>query len=197
MPEENSAPEIASDDKLLFGASDRVELLATIVMSLAAIFTAWAAFQSAKWSGEQATAFSKAGAARTESTRFDTRAGQLIAIDVNVFTAFAAAINDDRNEGLIEFGPGIPYRPLDGTLSGFWYERVRPEFRPAFDAWLELFANDRDNAPPTPFAMEEYVVADALFERSLSRVVQAKRSDKLRRTRKEAVRNSKGASVAP
>lgn len=151
-----------TDDKLLFGASDRVELLATIIMSLAAIFTAWAAFQSAKWSGEQAIAFSKAGATRTESTRFDTRAGQLASIDVSVFIAFADAINTDRSDGLIEFGPGIPYQPTEGTLSGFWYERVRDEFRPAFDAWLEIFATDRANAPPTPFAMDEYVVADAV-----------------------------------
>ena len=68
----------------LFDTSDRVELLATIIMALAAIFTAWAAFQSAKWSGEQATSFSKAGATRTESTRFDTRAGQLTSIDDNL-----------------------------------------------------------------------------------------------------------------
>jgi hypothetical protein len=151
-----------ADDKLILGASDRVELISTIIMSLAAIFTAWAAFQSAKWSGEQSIAFSKAGAARTESTRFDTRAGQLTAIDVNVFTAFADAVNSDSRDGLIELGPGVEFEPVEGTLSGFWYERVREEFRPAFEAWLVAFANDRANAPPTPFALEQYVVADAL-----------------------------------
>jgi len=155
---------MAEDQKRikLFGTSDRVELLATIVMALAAIFTAWAAFESAKWSGEQATSFSRAGASRTESTRFDTRAGQLAAIDVSTFVAFADAVNSDGAAGLIEFGPGIPYEPTAGTLSGFWAERVRPEFKPAFDAWLVVFAADRDNAPPTPFAMEEYVLADAI-----------------------------------
>ena len=150
-----------ADDKLLFGATDRVELVATIIMSLAAIFTAWAAFQSAKWSGEQATNFSKAGASRTESTRFDTRAGQLASIDVSVFIAFADAVNSDANEGLIDLGPGVDFEPTEGTLSGFWYERVRDEFRPAFEAWLTLFTNDRSNAPPTPFAMEECTIADA------------------------------------
>ncbi len=151
----------ATEKQGLFRSSNRVELVATIIMSLAAIFTAWAAFQSAKWSGEQATSFSQAGASRTESTRFDTRAGQLAAIDVSVFVAFADAINSDRADGVIEFGPDIPYEPTDGTLSGFWYERVRDEFRPAFEAWLEVFTLDRANAPPSPFAMEEYVLADA------------------------------------
>lgn len=143
----------------LFNTSDRVELVATVIMALAAIFTAWAAFQSAKWSGEQATAFSKAGATRTESTRFDTQAGQQTGIDVAIFTSWLDALNADVNEGLIEFGPGEVYEPTLETLSGFLYERVRPEFKPAFDAWLILFAEDRDTAPPTPFAMDEYVLA--------------------------------------
>ena len=36
---------------------------------------AWAAFEAAKWGGEQSIQFSVAGASRTESTRYDTRAG--------------------------------------------------------------------------------------------------------------------------
>ena len=151
--------------------SDRVELIATIIMALAAIFTAWAAFQSAKWSGEQATSFSKAGAARTESTRFDTRAGQLAGIDVALFTSWLDALNTDANTGAIEFGPGVLYEPTEGTLSGFLFERMRDEFRPAMDAWLVLFAEDRTTAPATPFAMPEYVLArinDALNDRERS-----------------------------
>ncbi len=142
--------------------ADRIELVATIIMSLAAIFTAWAAFESAKWSGEQAIEFSLAGAARTESTRFDTRAGQLTAIDVNVFTAFADAVKTESIAGIIEIGQGTRFEPVEGTLSGFWFERVRDEFRPAFETWLDLYFIDRANAPPTPFNMAEYVVADAL-----------------------------------
>ncbi|TDI57484.1 MAG: hypothetical protein E2O96_00185, partial [Acidobacteria bacterium] len=91
-----------SDEKLVFGVSDRVELIATILMALAAIFTAWAAFQSAKWSGEQATSFSRAGAARTESTRFDTRAGQQAGIDVAIFTSWLDAINAEVRAGEVE-----------------------------------------------------------------------------------------------
>ncbi len=148
--------------KKLFGTSDRVELVATLVLALAAIFTAWAAFESAKWSGEQATNFSRAGAARTESTRFDTRAGQLAGIDVAVYMSWLDAFNSDRRDGLISFGPGDLYEPTDGTLSGFLFERMRPEFAPAMEAWLVAFSGDQETAPPTPFAMEEYVLADGL-----------------------------------
>ena len=149
----------------LLGTSDRVELLATIVLALAAIFTAWAAFESAKWSGEQATSFSRAGAARTESTRFDTRAGQLAGIDAAVYMSWLDAFNSDRRDGFISFGPGDLYEPTDGTLSGFLFERMRAEFAPAMDAWLVAFSEDQETAPPTPFAMEEYVLADGLDDR--------------------------------
>jgi hypothetical protein len=151
-----------SDEKLVFGASDRVELLATILMALAAIFTAWAAFQSAKWSGEQATSFSRAGAARTESTRSDTRAGQQVGIDVALFTSWLDAFNSDVTDGLITFEPGDLYEATSGTLSGFLFERMRPEFRPAMDAWLIEFSEDQETAPATPFVMDEYVLENAL-----------------------------------
>lgn len=145
-----------------FDTSNRVELVATIIMSLAAIFTAWAAFQSAKWSGEQAIAFAEAGAARTESTRFDTRAGQLTSIDVATFTSWISALNDDINSGAVDLTGLSTYEPTPGTLSGFISARFRDEFRPAFEAWTEAFLADPANAPPTPFGMEEYVVADGL-----------------------------------
>jgi hypothetical protein len=48
----------------------RVELLITVALAIASVLIAWAALQSAKWSGEQAIHFSEAGANRTESTRF-------------------------------------------------------------------------------------------------------------------------------
>ena len=149
-----------STESGFLSSSNRVELVATIIMALAAIFTAWAAFQSAKWSGEQATAFSKAGASRTESTRFDTRAGQEASVDIALFTSWLAALNSDVNASAIVLDTSEVYQPTPGTLSGFLYERVRPEFRTAFDAWLLQFA--AGSAPPSPFAMSEYELANAI-----------------------------------
>jgi hypothetical protein len=53
----------------------RLESIASIVLAIAVVLTAWAAFEAAKWGGEQSIQFSVAGASRTESTRYDTRAG--------------------------------------------------------------------------------------------------------------------------
>ena len=123
-------------EKLAFGASDRIELIATIVMAAAAILTAWAAFQSAKWSGIQAIEFSKASAARIESTRFDTAAGQLTAIDVSVYLSWLEAVSDERQRDIPVVDDDGFYQPDEGLLSKFYYDRMRAEFRPALDAWL-------------------------------------------------------------
>ena len=43
-----------------------------------------------------------------------------------------------------------------GELADFYLVRFRPEFRPAFDAWLATDPLASAGAPPTPFAMDEY-----------------------------------------
>jgi hypothetical protein len=151
----------AREESLLFGASDRIELIATIVMAAAAILTAWAAFQSAKWSGIQAIEFSQGNAARIESTRFDTRAGQLASVDVDVFLSWLEAVSDELDRGLEVFDPEGGYVPLEGTLSSFFFDRMRDEFRPALEAWLDTRPLVNSDAPATPFLTDEYQLADA------------------------------------
>ncbi len=167
-----------SDEKLVFGASDRVELVATIVMALAAIFTAWAAFQSAKWSGEQATSFSRAGAARTESTRFDTRAGQQAGIDVAIFTSWLDALSTEIRTGEIEPPESAAgYVPTPETLSAFYFERMRLEFKVALEAWLNLNPLQTEGAPASPFDMEEYVLANGVEAARLQNVADQHAAD--------------------
>lgn len=149
------------------GNSRRVELVATIVMAVAAILTAWAAFQSAKWSGVQAIEFSSANAARVESTRADARAGQLTSVDVDVFLDWLAAIDTEIRAGELELEPGAGYQPVAGLLSAVYYERMRAEFRPALDAWLATRPLVNPAAPKTPFELEQYVLADAQQARRL------------------------------
>jgi hypothetical protein len=44
----------------------------------------------------------------------------------------------------------------DAELADFYRDRFRPEFKPAFDAWLASDPLTDAAAPPTPFAMDEY-----------------------------------------
>lgn len=142
---------------------DTFELVATILLALAAIAIAWAGFQSAKWGGVQATNFSQAGADRTESVRASTLAGQLTSIDVTSFFEWLSAAVDDIDKGLIDRPTqSVDYQPAAGTLSGFIFERFRAEFRPAVQAWLDTSPFGDPDAPVgTPFEMPEYQLAAA------------------------------------
>jgi hypothetical protein len=166
-------PEQTEHDYGFFG-SDRIELFATIVLAIATILTAWSAFQAGKWSGQQSINFSEASAARTESTRADTRGGQLSQIDVAMFIDWVTAFNEEVKDGSITFEPGDEYVPTPGTTSGFLYNRFREEFVPAVNAWIATQPLTNPDAPSSPFAMSEYVVADRLEAVRLSQVADSK-----------------------
>jgi hypothetical protein len=157
-----------------WGSRDRIELIATIVLAVATILTAWSAFQAGKWSGQQSISFSEAGAARTESTRSDTRAGQLAQIDVAMYIDWVVALVDEIDSGAVTLDDASTYEPTKGTISGFLYLRMRPEFLPAMEAWLATDPLVNVNAPSTPFALEEYALADAIEADRLAAVADEK-----------------------
>jgi hypothetical protein len=157
----------------------RFELLEAILLAVAAILTAWSAFEATKWGGVQADNYSRAGAARTEAVGASTRAGQLTTIDVDTFTSWLAALGADERAGVESGLDDNRYTPLPGTESAFLYERFRPEFRTAFDAWLATSPRTNAAAPPTPFAMPEYQVAEA--ERAAALEQQAEESSAVAR----------------
>ena len=66
-----------------------IELIATIIMSIATVATAWSGYQAARWGGVMSVYFNQAGANRTESVRSSTAAGQQVMIDVGLFTRLA------------------------------------------------------------------------------------------------------------
>jgi hypothetical protein len=125
------------------GRFDRYfELAATVLLALAAVATAWAAYQSARWHGEQAKAQSASVAARVESTRQAGVANRQAQIDVALFTQWVDAYAQDATE-----------------LAGFYRKRFREEFQPAFRAWVATRPRINPDAPLSPFAMPEYKLA--------------------------------------
>ena len=143
-------------------ATNRLELFATVMIAMATVLTAWSAFQSTKWGGVQANSYAGAGAARTESAKASTLAGQLTVIDVTAFEQWVAAYADERRiDPQSSLGPDGEYVPDPAQLSGFLFTRFRDEFTPAVQAWLDLRPLENPKAPPTPFAMKQYVVADS------------------------------------
>jgi hypothetical protein len=125
------------------GRFDRhFELAATVLLAVAAVATAWASYQSARWHGEQARAQSASIAARLESTRAANVANRQGQIDVALFTQWVDAYARDETE-----------------LAAFYDKRFRPEFRPAFDAWVATRPRKNPSAPLSPFAMAQYKLA--------------------------------------
>ncbi|MFV0308363.1 MAG: hypothetical protein ACK5OX_11530 [Desertimonas sp.] len=135
----------------------RRELFEALLLALAALLTAWAAFQATKWGGVQANSFSQAGAQRTESVRASNLANRQTVIDVDSFTSWIDAIATEQAAGVdIGFADDGSYEPVAGTTSAFLYDRLRPEFRTAVDAWLETRPLTEAASPPTPFELPEY-----------------------------------------
>jgi hypothetical protein len=118
------------------------ELLATVLLAVAAVATAWASYQSARWHGEQARAQSASIAARVESTRAANVANRQGQIDVALFTQWVDAYARDEAE-----------------LAAFYDKRFRPEFKPAFEAWVATRPRKNPSAPLSPFAMPQYKLA--------------------------------------
>jgi hypothetical protein len=117
----------------------RLEFVSTLLLSAATALTSWSAYQSSRWSGDQATAFSQASTSRTESVRASTMAGQQTIADVSVFTAWLTS----AGEGHVH-------------LADLLASRFRGEFKVAFDAWEASSPLTNPSAPATPFALPQY-----------------------------------------
>ena len=122
--------------------ASRFEVVATVILALAAVATAWGGYQASRWHGEQAVAFSRANASRVESTRASNLANTQTEIDVATFTQWVDA-----------------YARHETRLADFYRRRFRGEFQPAVAAWVATHPLRNANAPLTPFAMPNYRLA--------------------------------------
>ena len=120
----------------------RLELLATVLLAMAAVATAWASYQSSRWHGKQAEAQSASIAARVDSSKAAAVANRQAQIDVAIFTQWVDA-----------------YATGETELAEFYEKRFRDEFRPAFEAWIATKPLRNPRAALSPFALPEYKLA--------------------------------------
>ncbi len=137
---EHSAEPSLAGERVTAGT---VELVATVLLAVAAVATAWSSYEASRWSGEQSIAFSASNAARVNASRASARADQQTQIDVSTFIAWADA-----------------YASKNTLLSDFYFHRFRTEFRPAVTAWIATRPLENEDAPLTPFAMPQYRLAE-------------------------------------
>ena len=121
---------------------DWTELVATVLLAVAAVATAWSSYQATRWNGEQTKTASRVNAVRIDAARAQGLAESQTQVDIGLYVQWVNATATGDEE-----------------LATFYRERFRPEFRPAFDAWLATGALEDAGAPPTPFAMPDYELA--------------------------------------
>jgi len=124
------------------GARDWQEVVVALLLVMAALGTSWSSYQATRWNGEQAKAASRTNAIRIDAARAQGLAEAETEVDVATFIAWADA---DRSG--------------EADLADFYASRFRDEFEVAFDAWIATDPFTNADAPPTPFAMDEYRVA--------------------------------------
>ena len=132
-------PHPASPDRI----ERRLELGAVLLLALTTLATAWCGYQAARWSGEQSQAYARASATRIKSQQAATRAGQLRIDDLLYFDGWL----DARQAG-------------NARLAAIYRALFRPEFVPAFRAWLAQRPFTNPQAIPGPLYMPEYRSAD-------------------------------------
>ena len=121
------------------GHAHRIETLATVLLALAAVGTAWSTYQAAHWRSEQALAGNRSTAARVEANRAAGVANRRIQVDVQTYIQWVDA-----------------YSAGDKKLADFYFRRFQPEMRPAVVAWVATRPLENRSAPLTPFDMPQY-----------------------------------------
>ena len=115
------------------------EIVEIVILAIVAVATAWSGYQAARWDGRQAFLYHEATRIRVEAGLAATLGGQQRLLDVTTFNTWIEA----RAQG-------------QDRIADLYVERFSPEFRVAFDAWLQTKPFSNPDAPPGPSFMPEY-----------------------------------------
>jgi hypothetical protein len=116
-----------------------IEIGEAFLLALVAVATAWSGYQSALWDGRSARLYGQSSRIRVIATQNTTRGGQDRIYDATTFNFWLQAKLTNQ-----------------AALARAYQKRFRPEYRPAFRAWLatDPFVNPR--APAGPIFMPQY-----------------------------------------
>lgn len=144
----------------------RFEIVASALMAMAVVATAYCAWQSTRWGGVQAIRFAEASTARVESDKAADAANVQMSYDANTFVQVA-----------LTFESGNP-KAAKAVADTF----IRDDFRTYVDEWLRLRSARPDEVPPSPFELKSY--RNAQLEKSnkleadaARKIVQAKEAN--------------------
>jgi|SRR5215469_35868 len=127
-----------------------LEIGQAVLLALVAISTAWSGYQAARWDSNSSQLDGQSAHLHTMAARHETRAGQLFLLDSTTFDFWLEATVRG-----------------DAQLASLYEARFRPEYRVAFDAWMELDPLHNPSAPPEPSLMPQYHVSESDLADSL------------------------------
>ncbi len=134
------------------GRDRLLSIIEAVMLSVVAVIAAWSGYSAAKWSTESSVKLAKAAATRTKANRADIEAIQVRTLDsVSFNAAFSALIAHDSKAYAVAV------------------KRLRPGYRPAFDAWVATHPETNPNAPPGPAYMPQYRIPQAEQAKALDR----------------------------
>ena len=120
-----------------------VEFFSAVVLALATVATAWCAYQSTLWGGDEAKFRAAANSATVKASQASNAAIQQASLHAGLFVQWVAAYSE-QNE----------------LLTDFLYRRFPPALKTATDAWLATRPLQNPDAPSSPFVMEAYQLAE-------------------------------------
>jgi hypothetical protein len=117
----------------------RLELWAVVLISVASLMSAWCAYQSARWGSAQAQLYARANASRAESLRQSGIVNRQTMVDINLFVNYERALF-----------------AKDQGFAAFIAHRFPARLKTAVQAWLATNPLKNENAPTSPFVMQQY-----------------------------------------
>src|ERR1700710_1255117 len=119
----------------------RLSIIEAILLSLVAVLAAYSGYAAAKWGTESSVTLANASAERTKANRADLEGIVTRTLDSASFNAWFTA-----------FTAG------NANAQRLAVRRMRPGYRPAFNAWLATDPAHNPNAPAGPSYMPQYVI---------------------------------------
>ena len=124
------------------GDHDRwLSILEAVLLSLVAVLAAYSGYAAAKWGTESSVTLAKASAERTKASRASLEGIVTRTLDSASFNAWFTA-----------FTAG------NANAQQLAVRRMRPGYRPAFNAWLATDPAHNPSAPAGPAYMAQYVI---------------------------------------
>src|SRR5262245_57328132 len=120
-----------------------IELLSAVVMAAATVATAYGAYQSSLWNGEQNTHWARATKAVVRAGKLNNVAMQRNAVHVNLFVHWLSAVNKG-----------------DHRTADFLFRRFPEPLRTAAAAWRTTNPFENPDAAASPFDMPQYALQE-------------------------------------